>query len=271
MKKSEYLAIVLSLAALSGCRGALTPDQKKYDLCCPAKSVYVEASSMEFSHKAVFDKRGDLEKVTYYNEDGSFRYEDRYAHDKAHHLLETIHVGEDGTFESRHEYKYDGAFVSECIVYGMNTEEAHRWVHLNDGKHIVQTTYFNEGEPNYLSLKTFDGAMCEERTYVLPDSTLAGVATICYLSADSEDRVTSIRSPEVNLDIEYDPQTSLPVKTGEVVLDSDRNFQWVPDLDSNPQRYYKYEFDSRGNWVRRTEHRHPDSLEVAVVSREITY
>lgn len=259
---------IVALAALAICSCTqFSKDQEKYGLVTPARSVTLQSDSLEKPYTARFNRRGQLECVETRNFDGSFRFREDYRYNDKHELEEILGTNSDGDIEIRYEYEMDGEFVAECREYGMNNQEMIRWVHANDGKHIINSEYYNEGELQFIIDKTFTDSSYVEVSHS-EEGELIGSAQVLFLGKETKPR--HILTDELDIQIEYNDK-GLPVMSSGAVLNSLGGMEWVPDLDIHPARYYSYEYDRHGNWITRYERKEPDSPEAIVLKRTIIY
>lgn len=253
-------------ALLSAACNPVVDNLETYGLNCKAKEISVLPDTLERSYSVTFNSRGQaVERITY-NEDGEVRYREISYFDKKGRLSEIQGINGENETEIRYEYEWDGRFVRECRMYGMNNDELHRWVHKNDGRHIVHTTYFSEGEENYVTTKSYKGNSYIEVSYA-PDGSELGRADIDFLT---DSKPTKIDGAGIYVEIDYN-EKGLPVRSLNTILDSAGEMEWTPDLEVHPERFYFYEYDDRGNWTKRTERIHPDSTTFAVITRRIVY
>lgn len=262
--KTRYLILAALVAAACS---PVNSDLEKYNLNCNVREVTLLSDTLELPYTAVFNSRGQLDSVVTRNFDGSYRSTETYSYRPDGSLAEIYGVNADGESEIRYEYEFDGRFVRECRIYGMNNQEMHRWVHTNDGRHIVRTEYYNEGELEYISTKKFTRNSYTEETRN-EDGEFLGQAEVVFFK--NENKPSRISSEQMNVEIEYNEQ-GLPVMSREAVLNSLGELEWTPDLEINPCRFYSYEYDERGNWISRAEKIHPDSSAVVVLHRSIKY
>ena len=263
MKKILTLSVLVAVCACH----PVANDLEKYALNCKAVELSLQSDTLEFPYTVLFNDKGCVETLTTFGFDGSFRFKESCTYDSKGRLSESVGFNDEQETEIRYEYEYDGAFLRECRVYGMNTQEMHRYVHENDGRHIVRSEYYGEGELEYTMTKTFSGSRYEEVTR-RPDGELIGKATVDFFK--TETKPSRILGDGVDIEIEYNDK-GLPVKSRNVVLNSRGELQWTPDLDERPERYYTYEYDERGNWISRADRFHPDSAAYAVLTRIIRY
>ena len=258
--------LIVPALVLCACNPVRT-DLEKFDLNCKAAEVTLQSDSLEFPYTARFNADGQITTMTTRNFDGSERYVETYTYNSRKEISEVSGVNADNETEARYEYEIDGRFVRECRVYGMNNQEIHRWVHQNDGKHIVHTEYYGEGELEYVTTKSFKGSHYTEES-VNPDGELLGKAEVDFFR--NENKPSRITGEGLDVEISYN-EKGLPVMSRNVVLNSLGEMQWVPDLLKNPCRWYSYVYDERGNWISRAESIHPDSTARAVLYRTIVY
>lgn len=256
----------ISILILSSCLQRQVPDAK-YNVNCPVRSIDVTCSKGEFNHTLHFNRAGKLVLGEYRNEDGSFRFRNEYELDSLGRVSGMHVVNASGQTESIYSYEYDGDFVSECILLGMNNEHVHCWYHINDGEHIVRSEITNEDTPAFVVTRSYDGDMCRETTLDAENGDTLGVSSIASLP---DGRIVSVHSDNMAVSVEYD-QSGLPISSMNTSLDSEGNIIWDKDLAKSPVRSFRYDFDRRGNWITRKEYSHSDSIEVAVIRREIRY
>lgn len=259
--------IIAAAALLSACNGnAPVSDADKFGLNCNVCELTLQSDTLENPYTVTFNDFGQIQEVVTSNFDGSLRFTESYVYENGK-LKEIYGVNSENEDEIRYEYEYDGRFIRECRTYGMNNQEMQRWVHTNNGRHIVKTEFFLEGEPEYVTTKDFKGDAYEEKSMDM-DGELLGTAHVEFFR--TETKPSRVVSDDLDLVIEYNKQ-GLPVMSKGVALDSRNELKWLRDLDENPFRYYSYEYDERGNWISRAESVHPDSTAYAVMHRTIVY
>lgn len=255
-------------AALAVC--ACTPlrtDYQNYGLNCIAKELTLQSDSLELPYTAYFNAKGQLDSVCLRNFDETLRFKETYLYNGKSQLEEVQGVNSEGDMEIRYEYVIDGKFIKECRVFGMNNQEMYCWIHKNDGRHIVQTTYSIEGEEAYIIKKHFSGTHYTEESFT-PDGELKGHAEVDFYKDD--EKPTCVRGDQMEIDVQYNSK-GLPEISRNTTFNSKGELQWAPGLEEHPFRYFSYEYDERGNWISRAERIHPDSAAVAVLHRNIIY
>ncbi|MBO6170105.1 MAG: hypothetical protein J6O51_09075 [Bacteroidales bacterium] len=257
--------ILVSALVICACSPVKT-DLEKYSLNCNAQEVTLQSDTLELPYTVTFNKYGQAETVRTDNFDGSFRYEESYTYNDRHQLTDILGVNSENENEARYEYDYKGRFISECRVYGMNNQEMSRWVHKNDGRHIVNTEYYSEGELSFISKKEYSGNSYVEKSYS-PEGDLLGTADVSFLT---DEKLTRIKGGEFDVEIDYN-EKALPVRSRGTLLNSVGEMMWSSDLEQYPERFYSYEYDDKGNWVTRYEKVHPDSTAYSVLHRIIRY
>ncbi len=264
MKKIILISAILLFCAACHSVGN---DLDKYALNCKVVELTLQTDTLEFPYTVRFNASGRVETVTTRNYDGSFRFEESCIYDGKGRVTEILGVNDEQETEIRYEYDYDRTFVRECRVYGMNNQEMHRWVHENNGRHIVKSDYYGEGELVYTLKKTFSGNKYDEET-LGSDGKLIGNATVYF--SKTETKPTRIVGDEIDVEVKYNDK-GLPIMSRNTVLNSRAELQWISDLEEHPSRFYQYEYDERGNWISRADRVHPDSAAYAVLRRTITY
>ena len=258
--------IIIAAALLAAACSPVVNDLETYGLNCKVKELSLQSDTLERNYSVKFNSRGQVTERTTFNDDGSLRFCETSYFNKKGQLCEIKGINGENETEERFEYEWDGRFVRECRMYGMNNEELHRWVHENDGKHIVRTTYYNEGEENYVTTKEFKGKTYQEVSYT-PEGEIMGRATVDFLT---DSKPTRLKGDSIDVEIDYNDK-GLPIRSKNTILNSMGEMEWTPDLEVHPERFYSYEYDERGNWIKRTESAHPDGAAVAVLTRIIVY
>ena len=241
-------------------------DIDKYGLNCKAEEITLQSDTLELPYTVRFNKEGQVMQVITMNFDLSPRYTETYIYDAQKRLMEISGVNAENETEARYEYEYDGRFIRECRMYGMNNQEVHRWVHTNDGRHIVRTEYYNEGEFTYTTTKAFKGDTYKEES-TDPEGNVLGKADVVFLT---EEKPMSVKGDSIDMEITYN-EKGLPTMSRGTLLTSTGEMKWARDLEDFPCRYYSYEYDERGNWISRAESVHPDSTAYSVLHRIIKY
>lgn len=257
--------VVLSALLVCACTPVKT-DLEKYALNCKAREVSLVSDTLELPYTVYFNSLGQADTVITYNFDGSFRYKESYTYNKRHQLLEINGVNAENENEARYEYDYSGRFISECRLYGMNNQEMSRWVHTNDGRHIVRTEYYNEGMLSFVTSKKYDGMTYVEESCT-GDGELMGKVDVAFLT---DDKFTRIKGDDIDVEIEYNDK-ALPVKCRGTFVNTRGELMWSSELDFHPECYYSYDYDERGNWIARYERYHPDSTATLVIRRTVKY
>ena len=266
-----FLSVFLAAGAVS-C--SVKVDEKTLDrfgLNCPVKSVSVAPDTSlslvrDDYYKAEFNRKGSLTELKYYFPDGRVMSYELYRYDRKGRKIELLPFDKDSTATGRYAYEYDGRFVSKCTLFGMNSADAQRWENKNDGKHITETRFYQEGEFESLSKSVYKGNVRDE-TVTDAEGGEVGRSRYVYLS---EDKPLEIESPLLKISVRYN-KTGLPVKASGVSLSSKGDFEWHQDATGTETFVYEYEYDSRGNWIVRKEFSGPEKKLDEVLSRTIEY
>lgn len=257
-------------AVISGCGGSSSTDSlERFGLVGDIESVrttinYGEGD--EGSYLAEFSPKGLLTRVTNYAPDSSVFFSTKYEYDSKGRVTNIWEADMSGEEIGEYRYTYKGDFLSLCIHLGEANEEDCRWEHENDGKHIVKTVFYSEGALETISENTWDG-MTRREVVKSPEDSLIGTAEYVYLSKDKPLRITS---DNTDISIEYN-EKGLPSKCVNVLLTTDGNLRWDPRIVQGEENIYKYEYDSKGNWIRRTEYLSKAGILSSDISRTITY
>lgn len=265
MKNRIFCVLSLTLL-LSSCSWNVKSDLDTYGLTCKVKEMTVVVSESELDYTVFFNRFGQIDSLLRYSPEDDIHDKEIYFYDKDHHRVKISNRDSDGQQEGWYEYQYDGDFISVCEIYGMNSNVLYRWEHLNDGENIIETRCYMEGELQYTDCKDYDGLSYEERQ-IGPDGELVGTAHVELFAKDKPSLVTQEGS-EIRIDYN---EAGLPVHSVNVLVSSNGELGWHPSLEEKPERWYKYEFDKKGNWVLRTIHDSPDGEPTITVRRTIIY
>jgi hypothetical protein len=264
--KKLIVTVCAALLALSACV-QVKNDLGRYALNCKVKEIIVESDTLESPYTVTFNDLGQITEVVTRNFDGSFRFHETYTYNDRNELEEIRGVNSEGEDEIRYEYEHDGRFIRECRTYGMNNQEMQRWVHTNNGRHIVKTEFYNEGELFYVTTKDFKGSKYVEKS-VNADGEPLGQAEVEFFRTD--DKPSRIKGDDLDMTIEYDAK-GLPVMSRGAVLTTTGEIMWASDLEERPCRYYSYEYDGHGNWISRSDSYEAGGEAYAVFRRIINY
>lgn len=267
MKRLIPLAAAVLIRACSANAPAegLSSDLVRFGLNRPVKSLSVSMPEREFDYTVRFNGDGRIASVDEFAEDGSLAGTEEYVYDDEGRLVHMYHTDNDGQIDSSMSCEYDGQFISRQEYKGMNNDIQHCFENDNDGEHIITTRYYLENELRFVSHKAYDGL---DMTETVCDTTGAVLET-AYVEFFAADKPSRIRNNEDCMSVEYDEESGLPVASENCVLDSRGALQWEESLASEPQRTYEYEFDRRGNWIRRTEY--AGQSPKLVITRKIRY
>lgn len=205
----------------------------------------------EDNYEAAFDASGNLSELRSFFKDGSTMNYEIYRYDDEGHLDEILLLDKDSSLTGRYKYEYDGGFISKCTLYGMNNQDMQTWIHKNDGKQIVQTEFYQEGELQTVSKNKWSRKGTVRKETVTDDEDeLIGESEYTYLSPD---KPVTITSDILNLAITYD-SNGLPSSSADVFVSSkgDLIASEIKNEDGSPVIFtYEYTFDSQGRWITR--------------------
>ena len=267
MRNICRLAAMAAMLILSAsCIRNVKTDLETYGLCCKVREMSVTITESELDYTLFFNRRGQLDSIYRYDPDGAFREAEYYTYGSDHKLQEVRIFDADHEQEGRYEYTFDGDFIRTCTFFGMNNEDLYRFENINDGENIIESSFYYEGELQSTSTKVYDGLTYEETTL---DASGECIGTAkCRLFA--KDKPAVVDGDETHLEIDYNDK-GLPVHTIDVAVSTNGELGWAPDMDDNHERWYRYEYDDRGNWIVRTEHIAPDGPAIITARRTIIY
>lgn len=273
MKKKAIYFFTLAAAAvtvLSGCSKRFSKSGlDKFGLEGNVSSIRVrpvQGVSGGENYLAEFDKNGKELRIVYYAPDSSSFGSTEYTYDKKGRLTEAGNYDPDGEYSGGYRYSYDGKFVRMCTMHSMEEEETARWVYENNGKHIVKSEFYSEGVLESTSVSSYDG-MKRTETVTGADSTVIGTAEYVYLS---EDKPIEIDSGDTHIKIEYNNK-GLPERSVNVVLATDGSFLWDERVTAGNAAVYEYQYDGKGNWIRRKTSLSSTGETLSEMTREIRY
>lgn len=260
---------MLTAAVSCSTPGPASKDQAKYGLSTSARRIYVAQTDNELAYCVIFSKDGRTEKVITDNEDGSHRRWDVYGYDGDGRVIEVITYNADGESEGRwiSEYNEKGLLRSYTF-YGMNTDEQHRYIYQYEDSLMTSCEYRHEDEFVQRSEYIYGENFKDEVFYDENDSLVCSTHTEYFLG----DKPSKIFSEylEMDINIRYNKE-GLPVWSRNTRLNSENGIMWDESLESNPERWYDYTFDDKGNWIERRESKEEGGETVATVRRKIRY
>lgn len=263
------LPLMIAASIAVGCRTErpMTEDYEKYTLAVPAASIRVVADNGDY-YVVDFNKSGRIEKRQYFSADGRLNAKSVYKYREGK-LEELQSYDSDGQMGTRQIYVYEGDTLRETSVRGMNNQALYKWTYEAGDDDTTIITYSQEDEPVFYAVRHIDGLECYDETFNSEDGSLMGVARNVFFDR-IDGKVALVDADEMHLSIDYD-KNGLPVHCQNTLVTSEGNIAWDPSLDENTERWYRYDFDSRGNWIERKEYCHPDDVEVATLHRIIRY
>lgn len=266
LMRNRFFAALGFVLILYSCSGNVKSDLDTYGLTCKVKEMTVAVSEGELDYTVFFNRLGQIDSLVRYGIEDDIMDKEIYSYDKSHHRIKISNIDSDGQQEGWYEYEYDGDFVSVCEYYGMNSNVLYRWEHLNDGRNIIETRCYMEGELQFIDCKDYNGLSYEERQ-MDAEGNEVGTAHVDLYAPEKPSLVVQEGS---QIRIDYN-ENGLPEHSSGVLISSNSDFGWHPSLEEKPERWYKYEYDKKGNWVLRTTHDSPDGEALITVRRTIIY
>ena len=210
-----------------------------------------------------YDAKGNMREMAYYRSDGSLDYKWVQSHDDKGNMIERLHYDGAGEIESQHLLSYDGnGKPLEETMYDARGSLMSKTVHTYDPKgnrsKIVTHVYNSDGSLRMKDTFTYgDRGTVAERTTYDKDGSVQGTQSYMY--------------------------DTPPPKPG----DPDQEYVYYPGTVEMGKEGVKgagelhvqhYEFDSKGNWIRRTVSKKVESepgksrlQPLAITYRTITY
>lgn len=247
-----------------------TKDLDKYGLVCPVRSIRVDAGEDEFPYQLLFTGDGKFKKKNVYNPDGSFRYREDYTYYENGLLHELITINSSNQTEGRWQSEYDqkGRLLTR-IFLAMNMDERSRFTYQWADSLMTACEYRMEYEFVSRSEYSYEGDGVKHEMVYDENDSLCSKISYKYLN---DNKPIFILDPESDIDVEikYD-EKGLPVWSKNAHIDSENGIAWEEDLEVNPERFYQYSFDKKGNWTERREYKKDGGEVIATVKRHIRY
>ncbi len=259
MQSASVLAVLVSVVSGCSCNvtGSKQTDLEKFGICSqPVSKVKVVCDTaysriIEDNYEAVFEESGNLSLLRTLFTDGSAMNYESYVYDTEGRLDEILLLDQDSSLTGRYHFEYDGGFISKCTLYGMNNQDIQTWVHSNNGKQIVRTDFYQEGELQTVSKnKWSQKGKVRKETVTDDEDELVGESKYIYLSPG---KPVSITNDLVNLSITYDCN-GLPTSSTDVFVSSkgDLIASEIENKDGSPVIFtYEYAYDLAGRWISR--------------------
>lgn len=264
MKSSNFLflkcaALASVIALTAGCHAGTyskQSDMDKFGLDGQVSKIKVVCDTAfnkipEDNYEATFDASGNLSMLRALYTDGRTMNYESYVYDNEGRLDEILLLDQDSSLTGRYHYEYDGSFISKCTLYGMNNQDIQTWIHSNDGKHIVTTEFYQEGDLQAVSKsKWLHKGEVREETVTDADGELVGLSKYVYLSPD---KPLSITGDLIDVVITYG-DNGLPQSSTDVFVSSkgDLIASEIENKDGSPVIFtYEYTYDPAGRWISR--------------------
>ena len=259
LQTAAVLAVLVSV--VYGCSGSISgskqTDLEKFGIGSqPVSKVKVVCDTIynripEDNYEAVFDASGNLSMLRALYTDGRTMNYESYVYDNEGRLDEILLLDQDSSLTGRYHYEYDGSFISKCTLYGMNNQDIQTWVHSNNGKQIVRTDFYQEGELQTVSKNKWSRkGKVRKETVTDDEDELVGESEYIYISSG---KPVSITNDLVNLSITYDGN-GLPTSSSDVFVSSkgDLIASEIENKDGSPVIFtYEYTYDPAGRWISR--------------------
>ena len=273
MKYNVIALIVITLSVLSCSHGGeqRDPDSMRLGIVHPAKMISsIPDTTLRFSpadyQTMYFDTEGRILKKVNYAPDGSPLNYETCEYDDQHRLVSYDIYSMDGIYDGGFTFTYDGNMIATCTACIPGDEETAKWINKNDGKHIIQTEFYSEGELQYTSKDKYGkkGLVRDEET-INSDGECIGKMHYEYIA---EEIPTLIRGGNRDVQVEYNEKL-LPVRSSGAAINSAGEVEWI--VSKEDPVTYEYEYDDHGNWIVRSEYRGSRHRLTRLIRREIEY
>lgn len=257
------------------CRPSTLPkdDYVRYGICSPVRSfrvtsLFPDKSCAGSNVEVTFNRSGRVEKLQYLFRDGSPSAYDVYSYDRKGRLIRINNYDADGMDAGRMEYEYDGWLISKCTQFSKRGDNLYDWVHSNDGREITGTVFYADGVKTTESRSVFEGNLRHESVFDADGALLTG-AEYEYFDLTNKLLLRAC-SPASDISIGYNAD-SLPCEAKGTMIDACGSLYLAPDAEEGETVRYEYEYDEKGNWIRRNEYRGGRSDASDVLVRDIVY
>ena len=308
MKSSLYVAMVSALAVMAcgGNRNPVVDDEtfsyQDYEVNCPVKSIdfrsyeatskfgdVIKGDPTYGNYLAEFNAVGNIVKKTEYMKDGEIFLVYRYVYDDLDNLAEWIvysgtgeqssmtkmeynadgdqirwtRYGEDSKMQACCDMEYSQGYKVKSVRedYEDSTKVVQKWIFKREGPRVLEAynytddvlksvfMYSKYDEKGIIEGVEYDGndaKISEFRFEYNPDGYLMKATSVS--SVDDSEHELLIERNDKNLPLHNMNSENDPVDT-----------------------YYEYEYDEKGNWVRRVEFEGIIKKPVEIVERTIAY
>lgn len=258
----------MTVVSSCGTEPAEHNDLTRFGLMCPVREIVVRsASPLDFNsnYDAEFNRRGQCTLLRYTDPEGNMECGERYVYSKDGTTATMTAFDKNNEDSGRFEYEFDGRFIRKYTVYNLNSQEVQRWENENDGKHIVETRFYQECDLENVTRNTFTG---DDFVQVLLDSGLDTIA-VGRGRMNHAGKLLYGKSEGLDISLEYDVR-NLPVSSYNTLVDTKENLFWHEKVDGTTARY-EYEYDHKGNWIRRATFFGQESEPGEIITRKIRY
>jgi hypothetical protein len=228
---------------------------------------YDSAGAVGNKRNYKYDDKGNVIEIDWYNADGSPRYSETTKYDGKGNLIEKTEYNSDGSIRNSETNVYDTNGNVLEHTEGKNTNTGFKYTYKRDSKGKVIAEYSSYGNSKVQHLcSTYkndsNGNRIEENDFDL-DNKLCNRVTFKYDDKGNkieENRFNPDGTPDFKITTSYDDK-------GNIIEESKTNsggyvyYKYI----------YKYEYDSNGNWVKRTDYVSELNIPKIIIEREIAY
>lgn len=212
--------------------GEITKDEVAYS------NIYDELNSLiEFNNFkqlisiSAFDKRGDLEEKRIY----TYKDDNLYCIDS---------YDENGELENKTIYTYENEFVSSIIMYDNDGDMIQTNTYENNGSRLTKLSFFDK-EGELISSTIFQGDNNRISKQISTDKS--GKETI-IINEFVGDFISKIIHPEYTIEVIRNKNNDV-IEAINAEISPNQNIIF----SEGSNIIYEYEYDEKGNWIKRFE------------------
>ena len=233
---------------------------EKFGEVAPGNCIYNELSEL-----VSFNKDGFITDITYYDCDGDIRNKRVYEYDSDNLLSNVTFYKVDwrhpnGYLDSKeiHEYNEKRQRV-QLIIYDSDGVEKLKFIYEWDGKNMVKTMIYQNELLSRVQVNEYNGNLKVKS--VVTDSDGKEIERLEY----ENNRLSKRVQEDYTATYRYNDK-------GLCCATENGRLSGVYFTPSRGKSFtYEYEYDQKGNWIKRTEKDSQTKIATSITIREITY
>ena len=284
--KCKVYPLIVSLVVLvaSSCNSKASYDYEYYGLNCPVKSIEVTTYKAESkfgeilngdlepdgNYLAVFNGVGNLESISYYDEDGDLSRIGKYKYNEENKVTAVSDYDNDGDLVAQTMYTYNNDHIESFTIksYWSDKEVIRVYKHKWNGEYIIETDVLVDGE--LYSKTKYKNAYKNnrEREWVKYDKDGKEVSR-GYEEYNVCDRIIKHNEGDFYLEVQWN-DNNLPIHLKNAHLWNNIDISWYSG-DDECEYYVEYEYDKKGNWIKQIVYEGEIKKPLTISERIITY